>query len=219
MFTNKKNQSSTTIRSKAVAYRIASASIALSTVSLLTVGSGMAWAAGSGYGPPVVITKGVAQGFSGILTAITIPKTGKLIHIRDHGANVYLHVAGCQNRSFQAILTNASIGSVDKAHYKNVPKSVLHEKVIYSLGVLIQSGTREVTSCKIDSLNIYGKQFFRQDYVLYYNSKTSAFSRAPRGYSAVKSHHLIAKFRSDTEIVVTGPSHITTKNKKKNKKK
>lgn len=186
-------------------HRVATLSIAASISSVAVMGSGMAWAAGSGYGPPVVVTKGVAQGFGGILTAVTIPSTGKTIHIKEHGANLYLHMGGCNNKNFQVIVTKSSIGTNSNLHYQGVPKSVIHKDVIYTLGVLIQSGTKEVTSCKIDTLDIYGQQFIEKDYVLYYRSKPSAFGPAPKYHSSVSKHHLIAKFRSDTEIVVVGP--------------
>jgi hypothetical protein len=174
------------------------------------MGSGMAWAAGSGYGPPVVITRGVAQGFSGILTAVTIPEKGKIIYLKNHGANLYLHIGGCRNRNFQVIVTNSSLGASKNIHYRGVAKSILHESMIYTLGILIQSGTREVSSCKINTLDIYGKAFSKKDYTLYYKPQFSAFGPAPKRYSASYERHVVAKFRSDTEIVIFGPKNTNS---------
>ncbi len=190
---------------------------AVGTAAGLLGTAGSAWAAGTGYGPPVVITKGVAQGFGGIMTAVTINRSGKVIHLKNaHGANITLHIGGCRN-NFQAIVTDASIKAIDKSHYKSIPKSALHDHVLYSIGVLFQSGTREISSCKIDRLDIYGKTFTKKDYVLYYNSHFRAFSSAPKYHASVSQSHVIAKFRTDTEIVVLGPNTPQPHTQKKGK--
>ena len=195
------------IHNRKISHRLSTITTVATTATLIGLlgATTSAWAAGSGYGPPVVVTKGVAQGFRGVVTAVTVNESGKVIHIKNHGISAILHVGGCRS-NFQVIVTNTSAGAIDKSHYKNVPKSVFNGKVIYSIGVLIQSGTREIASCKIENLDVYNKTFSRNDYVLYYNSRLQAFSSAPKYHASVSKNHVIAKFRTDTEIVVVGPN-------------
>lgn len=165
-----------------------------------------AFAAGSPYsGPPILPAGGVPGGFRGVITAITVPKSGRMIHgTVDHAFIRLIIPAGAAPFGEQVVVTKAVLSSITTREYRRLPKNVMHDKAIYALGVLFQKNQRAIGDNKFATIEVSGKQFSRFDYVVVYSSFAHGFVPAPKGHARVTNGHVVVRFQVGTEFAVLG---------------
>lgn len=173
-------------------------------VGALVFSAAPAFAAGSPYGgPPILPSGGVPGGFRGVITAITVSKTGRMIHgTVDHAFLRLIIPAGAAPFGEQVVITKATLSSITTREYRRLPKNVMHDRAIYALGVLFQKNRRAIGDNKFATIELSGKQFSRFDYVVVYSSFAHGFVPAPKGHARVVNGHVLIRFRVGTEFAV-----------------
>lgn len=163
-------------------------------------------AAGDGYGgAPVLPRTGIPGGFRTVVSAVSISRSGRVVHeVLDRVSEMILVPKGSTRSPEQIVVTRPNLKAIKRTLLKDVPTRVRRDKAIYGLGFVFDRRNESVTNSKFATITLTSKLFSRKDYVVVYSAKQHGFVPAPRGTARCVKDHVVVRFRTGNEFVVMG---------------